>query len=140
MSRLSMIACSSFSSARYVRSITAPLRTFFSFVRTKAPPLPGFTCWNSTTLNNPSGRSRLMPFFKSLVETAMDVLCEIGQGASAALGHHQGVLDTDAAVPGNVDTGLDRDDEAGGEDSSAQLADRRGLVDIEADAVAGGVL
>src|ERR1700727_2793055 len=140
MSRLSMIACSSFSSARYVRSITAPLRTFFSFVRTNAPPLPGFTCWNSTTLNRPSGRSRLMPFFRSLVETAMNVLCESGQGAGAVLGHHQSVLDADPAVPGNIDTGLDGDDEAGGEDSSAQLADRRGLMDIEADAVAGGVL
>src|SRR3984885_13837009 len=123
MSRLSMIACSSFSSARYVRSITAPLRTFFSFVRTKAPPLPGFTCWNSTTLNSPSGRSRLMPFFRSLVETAMNVLCEIGQGASAVLGHHQGVLHAHAAMSRNVDPGLDGDDEARGEDSSAQLGD-----------------
>src|SRR3984957_15695040 len=69
MSRLSMMAWSSFSSARYVRSITAPLRRFFSLVRTKAPPLPGLTCWNSTTLNSPSGRSRVMPFFRSLVET-----------------------------------------------------------------------
>src|SRR5271154_490976 len=135
-----MMAWSSFSSARYVRSITAPLRRFFSLVRTKAPPLPGFTCWNSTTLNRPSGRSRLMPFFRSLVETAMDVLCESGQGAGAVLGHHQSVLDADAAVPGNIDTGLDGDDEAGGEDSSAQLADRRGLMDVEADAVSGAVL
>src|SRR5580704_18692384 len=120
--------------------MTAPLRTFLSFVRTKAPPLPGLTCWNSTTLNRPSGRSRLMPFFRSLVETAMDVLCESGQGAGAVLGHHQSVLDTDAAVPGNIDTGLDGDDEAGSEDSSAQLTDRRCLVDIEADAVPGTVL
>src|ERR1700728_1660942 len=140
MSRLSMMACSSFSSAGYVRSITAPLRTFFSFVRTNAPPLPGFTCWNSTTLNRPSGRSRLMPFFRSLVETAMDVLRESGQGAGAVLGHHQSVLDTDTAVPGNIDTGLNGDDEAGGEDSSAQLTDRRGLVDIEADPMPGAVL
>src|SRR5271166_2960627 len=140
MSRLSMIAWSSFSSARYVRSITAPLRTFLSFVRTKAPPLPGFTCWNSTTLNRPSGRSRLMPFFRSLVETAMDVLCESGQWAGAVLGHDQGVLDTDTSVPGEVDTGLDGDDEAGGEDSSAELADRGRLVDIEADAVSRPVL
>src|ERR1700729_2547379 len=120
--------------------MTAPLRTFLSFVRTNAPPLPGLTCWNSTTLNRPSGRSRLMPFFRSLVETAMNILCESGQGACAVLGHHQSVLHTDAAVPGNIDTGLDGDDEAGGEDSSAQLADCRGLVDIEADAVPRAVL
>src|ERR1700677_2630220 len=81
-----------------------------------------------------------MPFFRSLVETAMDVLCESGQGAGAVLGHHQSVLDTDTAVPGNIDTGLNGDDEAGGEDSSAQLTDRRGLVDIEADPVPGAVL
>src|SRR3974390_1911582 len=112
MSRFSMMACSSFSSARYVRSITAPLRTFLSLVRTKAPPLPGFTCWNSTTLNRPSGRSRLMPFFRSLVETAMDVLCESGQGAGAVLGDDERVLDADPTVAGNVDTGFDRDDEA----------------------------
>src|SRR5580693_328107 len=114
MSRLSMIAWSSFSSARYVRSITAPLRTFLSLVRTKAPPLPGFTCWNSTTLNSPSGRLRLMPFFRSLVETAMDVLREVGQGSAAVLGHHQCVLDTDATLAGEVHTGLDGDDETGG--------------------------
>src|SRR5580704_4257073 len=120
--------------------MTAPLRTFLSFVRTKAPPLPGFTCWNSTTLNRPSGRSRLMPFFRSLVETAMDVLCESGQGACTVLGYDEGVLNADAAVPGNVDAGFDRDDEAGGEDSSAQLGHCRGLVDVEADAVPGSVL
>src|ERR1700679_2249072 len=140
MSRLSMMAWSSFSSARYVRSITAPLRRFLSLVRTNAPPLPGLTCWNSTTLNRPSGRFRLMPFFRSLVETAMNVLREMGEGPAPAFGHHQGVLHTDATQAGEVDTGLDGDDEAGGEDSSAQLADRRGLVDVEAHPVPGAVL
>src|SRR5580698_8288395 len=139
MSRLSMMACSSFSSARYVRSMTAPLRRFLSLVRTKAPPLPGLTCWNSTTLNRPSGKSRLMPFLRSLVETAMNILCKAGQGASAVLGHDERVLDADATVPGNVHTRLHGDDEAGGEDSSAQLRDRRSLVDVQADAVARAV-
>ena len=37
-----------FSPARKVLSTTAPEPMFFIFVRTKAPPLPGFTCWNST--------------------------------------------------------------------------------------------
>src|SRR5271154_268417 len=102
-----MMAWSSFSSARYVRSITAPLRRFLSLVRTNAPPLPGLTCWNSTTLKRPSGRSRLMPFFRSLVETAMDVLCETGEGAGAVLGHDEGVLHADATVSRNVHTRLD---------------------------------
>ena len=80
-----------------------------------------------------------MPFFRSLVETAMDVLCERVR-VGAVLGHHQGVLDPDPAVPGKVHTGLDGDDEAGGEDSSAQVADRGRLVDVEAHPVAGAVL
>src|SRR5580658_2357324 len=106
-----MMAWSSFSSARYVRSITAPLRRFLSLVRTNAPPLPGLTCWNSTTLKSPSGRFRLMPFFRSLVENAMDVLRETGQGSAAAFRHHQGVFDAHAALAREVDTGLDGDNE-----------------------------
>src|ERR1035441_10825006 len=111
MSRLSMMAWSSFSSARYVRSITAPLRRFLSLVRTNAPPLPGLTCWNSTTLNSPSGRLRLMPFFRSLVENAMNILREAGQGSAPVFGHHQGVLHTHTALAGEIDTWLDGDDD-----------------------------
>ena len=70
MSRLSMMACSTFSAARNVRSITAPVRAFFRVVRTKAPPLPGFTCWNSTTVNRPLSSSSVMPFFRSFVVIA----------------------------------------------------------------------
>src|SRR5271154_3574419 len=106
-----MMAWSSFSSARYVRSITAPLRRFLSLVRTKAPPLPGLTCWNSTTLNSPSGRLRLMPFFRSLVENAMDVLRESGQWSAAVPGHRQGGRDPDTPLSGEVDPGLDVYDE-----------------------------
>src|ERR1700732_1916135 len=105
--------------------MTAPLRRFLSLVRANAPPLPGLTCWNSTTLSRPSGRFRLMPFFRSLVETAMNILRESGEGSAPALGHHQGVLHADATQAGEVDTGLDGDDETGSEDSSAALADRR---------------
>ena len=39
-----------FSPARNVRSITLPSDARRSLVRTNAPPLPGFTCWNSTIL------------------------------------------------------------------------------------------
>ena len=39
------VLSSTFSPARNVFSITAPVRTFLSFVRTNAPPFPGFTCW-----------------------------------------------------------------------------------------------
>ena len=70
MSRLSTMACSTLMPALKVRSSTAPVRTFFSLVRTNAPPLPGFTCWKSTTVNRPLSSCSVMPFFRSLVEIA----------------------------------------------------------------------
>ena len=70
MSRLSTMACSTRTPALNVRSRTAPVRTFLSLVRTNAPPLPGFTCWKSTTVNSPLSSCSVMPFFKSLVEIA----------------------------------------------------------------------
>ena len=42
--------------------------TRFSFVRTNAPPLPGLTCWNSTTLKIVPSTSMWMPFLNWLVE------------------------------------------------------------------------
>src|SRR5215471_14827052 len=120
ISRLSMTASGTFSSARNVRSRTAPLRKFFSFVRTNAPPLPGFTCWNSTTVMSPSGRFRAMPFFRSFVETLTgpsssrddEGLRGLGEEHGAVLGDDHGVLDPDAADAGQVDPGLDGDDRA----------------------------
>ena len=41
--------------------------TFFRVVRTKAPPLPGFTCWKSVKVQSWPSRLRTMPFFRSLV-------------------------------------------------------------------------
>ena len=42
-----------------------------SFVRTKALPLPGFTCWNSTMVHSLPLNSMHMPFLKSAVEIAI---------------------------------------------------------------------
>ena len=56
-----------FSPALKVLSITAPSSTRFSFERTKAPPLPGFTCWNSTTLKTLPSTSMCVPFLNWLV-------------------------------------------------------------------------
>ncbi len=39
-----------------------------SLVRTKAPPLPGFTCWNSTMVHILPLLTMHMPFLKSAVE------------------------------------------------------------------------
>src|SRR5438477_12029538 len=100
-----MTASATFSSARNVRSSTAPVRTFFSLVRTNAPPLPGFTCWNSTTVTSPSGRSRAMPFLRSLVETwairqplDKQFLRCVGEDPAAFVGHDDGVLDAHTSV------------------------------------------
>src|SRR6202035_3034950 len=118
-----MTARGTFSSARKVRSTTAPLRTFLSLVRTNAPPLPGLTCWNSTTVTRPSGRLRAMPFFRSLVEMLTGVLGlaprdderlgGFGEGVGAVGGDDHGVLDADTTDAGEVDARFDRDDGSG---------------------------
>src|SRR5690606_33479001 len=67
MFRLSTVAVSTLVPALKVRSTTLPERTFFRVVRTNAPPLPGLTCRNSTTVHSSPSRLRTMPFFRSLV-------------------------------------------------------------------------
>src|SRR5689334_15998760 len=56
------------SPARKVLSTTLPVSTALSFVRTKAPPLPGLTCWNSTMRQMTPSTSTCMPFLNWLVE------------------------------------------------------------------------
>src|SRR5205085_5569594 len=120
ISRLSMTAWSTFSPALNRRSITAPVRTFFKVVRTNAPPLPGFTCWNSTTWNRTPSSSRVMPFLKSFVETLtrsfrleLDQFARGGADDDApAVGDLHHVLDPHAADTREVDPGLHRDHRA----------------------------
>ena len=86
-----MMARSTFSPARKVRSNTAPVRAFLRVVRTKAWPLPGLTCWNSTTENSPSPNSRVMPVFRSLVVMATirtSVASRRAQATTSVLGEH----------------------------------------------------
>ena len=45
--------------------MTRPVLMSLSFVRTNAPPLPGFTCWKSTTLHTLPSISTVMPLRKS---------------------------------------------------------------------------
>src|SRR6478672_4671890 len=144
-----MTASGTFSSARNVRSSTAPVRKFLSFVRTKAPPLPGFTCWNSTTVMRPSGRFRAMPFLRSLVEMLTrrillrdsddELLGEFREGDRPVRSDHEGVLDADAADSREVHPGFDRDHVTGGEGTSRRRRDPRRLVDLEPYAVPGAV-
>ena len=98
-----------FSPARKVSSTTAPDSRFFSFVRTNAPPLPGFTCWNSTIRHIEPRCSMCMPFRNWLVETisAMptadstsddrQLLPETGQSLGAVVRHKNEILDPHAA-------------------------------------------
>src|SRR6185312_14874006 len=67
MVRLSTVAVSTLVPALKVLSTTLPESTFFSVVRTNAPPLPGLTCWNSTTDQSSPSRLSTRPFFRSLV-------------------------------------------------------------------------
>src|ERR671919_251792 len=66
--RLSTVAVSTLVPALNVLSTTLPESTFFNVVRTNAPPLPGLTCWNSTTAQSSPSRLRTRPFLRSLVE------------------------------------------------------------------------
>src|SRR5215831_14586209 len=74
---------STFSPARKVLSMTRPCRMCLSLVRTKAPPLPGFTCWKSTMLYGCPSNWIFRPFLNSAVETciASRSLSSLGLGS-----------------------------------------------------------
>src|SRR5690349_19799087 len=156
ISRLSTLATSTLTPALKVRSTTLPVITFFSLVRTNAPPLPGLTCWKSTTPQSWPSRLRVMPFFRSLV---VATVCRFSCGGCLLPGapwlqdeqfpgargeqlgragggpDNQGVLDPDAALARQVDAGLDGDGNAAGESTGPCGAQHRRLVDLQAHAV-----
>ena len=152
MSRLSTVAVSTLVPALNVLSTTLPDSTFLSLVRTKAPPLPGLTCWNSTTDHSWPSRLSTRPFFRSFVVATVSPLAASVVGRSrgparslgvvvsssgSALADDEGVLDADASAAGEVDPGLDGDRRAGSESyRSRRYAEQRRLVDLQADAVA----
>ena len=67
MVRRSTVAVSTLVPALKVLSTVLLDSTFLSLVRTKAGPLPGLTCWNSTTAQSWPSMLRTMPFFRSFV-------------------------------------------------------------------------
>src|SRR5665647_3382041 len=83
MSRLSTLAVSTFTPALNVRSTTFPVSTFLSLVRTKAPPLPGLTCWNSTTVQSWPSKFSTSPFFRSLVVATVGLPARWGRSGGA---------------------------------------------------------
>src|SRR5712691_590139 len=163
ISRLSTLATSTRTPALKVRSTTFPLSTFFSLVRTNAPPLPGLTCWKSTTLQSWPSMLRVMPFLRSFVVATSVVSPACGRdwahpgsqdeqfpgGRGKRLGgsrhpgacaHYQGVLDPDPALAGQVDTGLDGDGNPVPQCTRLPVPDHRGFMDLQADAMAEPVL
>src|SRR5215469_5698924 len=169
ISRLSTLATSTLVPALKVRSTTLPDSTFFSLVRTNAPPLPGLTCWKSTTFQSWPSMLRVMPFLRSLVVATGRVSCvrggtgssrseneQLPRGRGEYLGcsrpgpgpggrplgiprrgaHHQGVLDPDAAPAGQVDPGFDGNGNPVSQCTGPPVPDDRGLVHLQADAVA----
>src|SRR5215212_6212470 len=120
MSFVSVRTRGNFSPARNVRSTTAPLSRPLSFVRTNAPPLPGFTCWNSTMRQKPPSSSMCIPFLNWFVLTVSamartlvhrdQVLAEPGAVVDPAVNHDDVVFDADAGPTFEVDPRLDGDD------------------------------
>src|SRR5450631_2398419 len=79
MARLSTLAVSTRTPALKVLSTTLPDRTCLSLVRTNAGPLPGLTCWNSTTVHSWPSMFSTMPFFRSFVVATGCVSCCVGE-------------------------------------------------------------
>src|SRR5713226_7120806 len=130
----STVATSTLTPALKVRSTTLPDMMLLSLVRTNAPPLPGLTCWKSTTFHSWPSRLSVMPFLRSLVVATSKVSWlprgrplgfedeqfpsghGLGRGEQVTGGrrpgpgtYHQGVLNPDAAHAGQVNTWLDGD-------------------------------
>src|SRR5262249_57514895 len=77
---------SNFSPARNVRSTTEPESIDLSLVRTKAPPLPGFTCWNSTMLQVWPTSSMCIPLRNPFVETGGTARARLAKRLSGRAG------------------------------------------------------
>src|SRR5689334_19122628 len=93
MLRRSTVAVSTLVPALKVLSTVLLDSTFFSFVRTKAGPLPGLTCWNSTTAQSCPSMLRTMPFLRSFVVAMRAVqpyVEESGTSPGTPQGHHDG--------------------------------------------------
>src|SRR6266540_7184964 len=121
MSFVSVRTRANFSPARNVLSTTAPLPSALSLVRTKAPPLPGLTCWNSTIRQALPSSSMCIPFLNWFVLTvsatasyrlvdADQVLAEAAVVLDPVFRDNHVVLVPDSPAPLEIDPGLDRDD------------------------------
>src|SRR6266511_5234194 len=147
-----------FSSCLKVRSRTAPVFRLRSLVRTTAWPFPGLWCRKSRTVHSWPSSSRVIPFFRSLVETltiAPSMLRAAGRtgggpvrgsqdhevpggprhGPAAGLRDLHHVLDAHAPQAGDVHARLDRDHRPDGEDVLGLGPQGGSLVDLQPHAV-----
>src|SRR5919198_6052714 len=112
-----------FSPARKVLSTTAPESRLRSFERTNAPPLPGFTCWNSRMRHTEPSSWMCIPFLNWLVLTVSATSPSLGNGYELlregrqdlrlAVVHDDEILDPDPAESCEVDPRLDSHDVLG---------------------------
>src|SRR2546423_14421744 len=116
MRRDSVRTARNFSPARKVLSITAPSAERRSLVRTKAPPLPGLTCWNSRTLKTVPSTSMWLPFLSwfVMIVATRERVASWSEQAVQVLGDCPGVLvdlapgDADDAVAGGLEDAVPR--------------------------------
>src|SRR6266702_3291378 len=108
ISRLSTFATSTLTPALNVRSTTLPLMTLFSLVRTNAPPLPGLTCWNSTTFHSWPSMLRVMPFLSSFVVATVVASPACGRDRHGRRTARQGERLEDEQFPGDRGERLSR--------------------------------
>src|SRR6516165_6128727 len=160
ISRRSTVATSTLTPALKVRSTTLPDRMFLSLVRTNAPPLPGLTCWKSTTFQSWPSRFSVMPFLRSFVVATSVVSPGTGEQSSGledeqlpwgnGLGrgeqvtggrgtgpgpNHKGVLNPHAALARQVDARFDGDRNPVFESTRPRVPDHRQLMDLQPHAV-----
>src|SRR5882757_84270 len=159
ISRRSTLAVSTFTPALKVLSTTLPESTFFSFVRTNAGPLPGLTCWNSTTDQSTPSMLSTSPFFRSFVVATRLFLLRLhqigqrtritradsvqdqqflggqGQQLRPVDAHHQGVLDAHPTLAGQVHTGFHGHRAAGRQRPGSGRGNQWRFMDLQTDAV-----
>src|ERR687888_524635 len=135
-----------FSPARNVLSTTAPESRLRSRERTKAPPFPGFTCWNSRMRQTEPSISMCIPFLNWFVLTVSaiaaaslvdghQVLGEARKDLGPVVSDDDEVFDSNASLAGQVDPRLDGDDVSGGERVLRGLAETRRLMYLDPETV-----
>src|SRR5687767_8244995 len=136
MSRRSTVAVSTRVPALNVLSTTLPESTFFNLVRTNAPPLPGLTCWKSTTDHSWPSRLSTMPFLRSFVVATWACLlrarCRPSRaGARVGVGWHGllGVCEVGAGGSGWSGAEDEQLPRRGGEQLRPAVSHNQGVLD-----------